>query len=95
MKKKTPTYNCTYEQIQGYIKQGYNQAIRDAANYSMAVPMLILRDEFGFGKQRLLKFHEAFLDLYDAINKKEFDLQEIVAVINEETGVKIVERNRR
>lgn len=93
--KKTPTYNCTYEQLQGYVRQGYQKAIQEAASYSMAVPMLILRDEFGFGKQRLLKFHEAFLDMYDAINKKEFDLREIVDVIKEETGVEIIERNCR
>lgn len=87
--KKMPTYNCTYEQLQGYQK-----AIQEATSYSMTVPMLILRDGLDFGKQHLLKFHEAFLDMYDAINKKEFDLREIVDVIKEETGVKIVERNR-
>lgn len=32
--------------------------------------------------------------MYDAINKKEFDLREIVDVIKEETGVEIIERNR-
>ena len=39
--KKTPTYNCTYEQLQGYVRQGYQKAIQEAASYSMAVPMLI------------------------------------------------------
>lgn len=53
--KKMPTYNCTYERLQGYQK-----AIQEATSYSMVVLMLILRDEFDFGKQRLLKFHEAF-----------------------------------
>lgn len=92
--KKTPTYNCTYERLQGYVRQRYQKAIQEATSYSMTVPMLILRDEFDFGKQRLLKFHEAFLDMYDAINKKEFDLREIVDAIKEETGVEIIERNR-
>lgn len=94
MKQKTPTYNCTYEQIQNYIKQGYNQAIREATNYSLAVPIMVLRDEFGFGKKRIDKFVDAYIKLYEAIDEGWLDINDIIKTINEETGVKIVERNR-
>lgn len=95
MKQKTPTYNCTYEQIQNYIKQGYNQAIREATNYSLAVPIMVLRDEFGFGEKRIDKFMTAYMELYNSISEGYLDLKDIIKTINEETGVKIVERNRR
>lgn len=52
---KKPIYTVTYEQIEGYVKKGYEQgkkdAIKTASEYSMAVPMIILRDTFGFGKK--------------------------------------------
>lgn len=58
--KKTPTYNVTYEDIQNYIKQGYEKgkehSIERATNLSVAVPLMVLRDEFGFGNKRLNQF---------------------------------------
>ncbi len=95
MKKKTPTYNVTFDDIQGYIKKGYDNAIKDAAKYSIAIPMMVLRDEFGFGQKRLLDFYNAFIDLYDSVDKNYITINEVIDVIKEETGVEIIERNRR
>lgn len=99
MTKKTPTYNVTYDDIQGYIKKGYDKgradAIKRATDLSMAVPMMVLRDEFGFGQKRLLDFHNAFVELYDSISKGYLNINDIIKTINEETGVEIIERNRR
>ena len=96
---KKPIYTVTYEQIEGYVKKGYEQgkkdAIKTASEYSMAVPMIILRDTFGFGKKRLLKYHDAFLDMYDSISRGYLNLRDIVQTIKEETGVEIIERNRK
>lgn len=98
MTKKTPTYNVTYDDIQGYIKKGYDKgradAIKRATDLSMAVPMMVLRDEFGFGEKRIDKFIAAYIKLYDGIDEGYLDLNDIIKTINEETGVKIVERNR-
>lgn len=96
---KKPTYNVTYDEIQNYIKKGYKlgyeKAIEKASNYSLAVPMMILRDNFGFGKKRLLEFYNEFLELYDSVDKDYLDLEDIVKTIKEETGVEIIERNSR
>lgn len=80
----------------GYIRQGYEQGRKDsiekATEFSMAVPIMVLRDEFGFGQQRIMKFAAAFKELYESIDEKYLDLQDILKTIKEETGVEIVSR---
>lgn len=55
---------------------------------------MVLRDEFGFGEKRIDKFITAYMELYNSISEGYLDLKDIIKTINEETGVKIVERNR-
>lgn len=97
-KVKTPTYQVTMEQIRAYVQQGYiqgrDETIKKAAEYSMAVPLMALRDEFGFGAKRLEKFIDATHELYDSIDRKYINLEEIVEAIKDETGVEIVRKNR-
>lgn len=89
---KKPTYNCTWEQIEGYKKQGYKQAIEQATNFALAAPMLILRDEFGFGEKRLMKFYEAYVDMYDSIEKGYLDIEDIVDTLREEVNIELIRR---
>lgn len=95
-KEKKPTYTVTFEQIQNYIKQGYDKGRKDsierASQLSMAVPVMVLRDEFGFGKKRLDKFIDAYMELYDAIDEGYLNLDDIIKTVNEETSVEIVKR---
>lgn len=99
MTKKTPTYNVTFKDIENYIQKGYEkgrkESIERASQLSMAVPIMVLRDEFGFGEKRIDKFITEYIKLYEAIEEGYLDLKDIIKTINEETGVKIVERNRR
>lgn len=98
--KKTPTYTLTYEQIEAYIQKGYQEgykqgrqdAIERASQYSMAVPVMVLRDDFGFGKKRLDKFLDSYMELYDAIEEGYLNLDDIIETVNEETSVEIVKR---
>lgn len=98
MTKKTPMYNVTFKDIENYIQKGYEkgrkETIERASQLSMAVPIMVLRDEFGFGEKRIDKFIAAYIELYDSISEGYLDLKDIIKTINEETGVKIVERNR-
>lgn len=93
---KTPTYTLTYEQIEAYIQKGYEKgrqdAIERASQYSMAVPTMVLRDDFGFGKKRLDKFLDSYMELYDAIEEGYLNLDDIIETVNEETSVEIVKR---
>lgn len=95
-KEKKPTYTVTYQEIQKYIQQGYEKgrqdAIERASQYSMAVPTMVLRDDFGFGKKRLDKFLDSYMELYDAIEEGYLNLDDIIETVNEETSVEIVKR---
>lgn len=94
--KKTPTYLVTDKEIENYIKkgfeQGYRSAIEKATDFSLAVPIMVLRDEFDFGQVRIKRFADAFLELYDSIDKGYLDINDIIKTIDEETDVKIVRR---
>lgn len=95
-KKKTPTYTVTYDEIQNYIRQGYEKgkqdSIQKATNFSLAVPLMVLRDEFGFGKKRLNQFFNNYLDLYDSIDKNYLDINDILKTLKKETGIEIKAR---
>lgn len=94
--KKTPTYVVTYQDIQNYIRQGYKKGKQDsiqrATNLSIAVPLMVLRDEFGFGNKRLNQFFDSYLDLYDSIDKNYLDIKDVLKTLKEETGIEIIER---
>lgn len=56
----------------------------------MPFSLLILRDKFGFGKVRLDRFQEAFMDLHDSVDKGYLTFSDIEDILNEETGVDVV-----
>ena len=95
-KVKTPTYNVTMDDIRGYVQQGYiqgrDEAIKKATDFSMAVPIIVLRDEFGFGGARLEKFIDGVYEYYESITKKLVDIDEIIEAIKDETGIEIMKR---
>ena len=70
MTKKTPMYNVTFKDIENYIQKGYEkgrkETIERASQLSMAVPIMVLRDEFGFGEKRIDKFIACLLYTSDA-----------------------------
>ena len=90
-KKKTPTYVMTYEQIEAIKKKafedGFKSAIDRASKWSMYAPMMVLRDYFGFGGQRLKRFYENLIDMYDSIDKDYSDLEDIRKTLREEAGI--------
>ena len=90
-KKKTPTYVMTYEQIEAIKKKafedGFKSAIDRASKWSMYAPMMVLRDFFGFGGQRLKRFYENLIDMYDSIDKDYLDLEDIRNTLREEAGI--------
>lgn len=95
-KTKTPTYTVTYDEIQNYIKHGYKKGKQDsierATQLSMAVPIMVLRDEFGFGNKRLNQFFDNYLELYDSIDQSYLDIKDILKTLKDETGIEIISR---
>lgn len=90
-KKKVATYNLTWEQIEAIKKKafedGFKSAIDRASKWSMYAPMMVLRDFFGFGGQRLKRFYENLIDMYDSIDKDYLDLEDIRKTLREEAGI--------
>lgn len=90
-KKKVATYNLTWEQIEAIKKKafedGEKSAIDRASKWSMFAPMMVLRDFFGFGGQRLKRFYENLIDMYDSIDKDYLDLEDIRNTLREEAGI--------
>lgn len=90
-KKKVATYNLTWEQIEAIKKKafedGEKSAIDRASKWSMFAPMMVLRDYFGFGGQRLKRFYENLIDMYDSIDKDYLDLKDISETLREEAGI--------
>lgn len=90
-KKKVAIYNLTWEQIEAIKKKafedGFKSAIDRASKWSMYAPMMVLRDYFGFGGQRLKRFYLALIDMYDSIDKDYLDLKDISETLREEAGI--------
>ena len=85
--KKVPTYVVTYEEIQNYIKQGYEKGRKDsvqmATDFALAAPLLALRDGFGFGSVRLDRFVKDVEKIYEGINEGYLTIQDILNTLDE------------
>lgn len=53
--------------------------------------LLILRDKFGFGKVRLDRFQEAFMELHDSVDKGYLNFKDMEDALKEETGLTVVQ----
>ncbi|MBS6063980.1 MAG: hypothetical protein KH972_08915 [Peptostreptococcaceae bacterium] len=65
------------------------RATGDAIAYLMGLPLIVLRDKFGFGKKRLEIFEEALIEQIKCIEHENVTPEEIIKIIEEETGMKI------
>ena len=69
------------------------KATIEAANKAfiliLAIPMIVLRDDFGFGGKRLTKFIDRALEQYKCFESGAVTIDELRQIIYEETGVSI------
>ena len=94
-RKTKKTYTLTQGQIGEIKKQAADEAIHAAFILMCGLPLMALRDKFGFGKTRLERFSDALLDLYDSFDKGYITLEDLHKTIYEETGVKIKKKKKR
>ena len=87
--KKKKTYMVTMEEIRKYEKRGYDKAMDRAFVYASLVPMLVLRDRYGFGAKRLEDVFDYLNELAVDISKGYLSLQDIADTISKETGLEI------
>lgn len=63
----------------------------NAANIVNLIPLLILRDKFGFGKARLERYLEYFQEAVDSLNSGYLDLKDVQKVMMDEVKIKFYE----
>ncbi len=89
-KEKKPTYNLTWEQIQDIKLKATNEAMDFAFGQMMLLPLMVLRDKYGYGAKRLEEFIDNVADMLDSYNKGYLDLDDIEKTLEEETGIKVI-----
>lgn len=67
------------------IKEG---ATKDSVSVINLIPLMVLRDKFGFGKVRLERYLDYLYDEVDSFNKGYFDLVDVAKMIEAEVGIK-------
>ena len=66
----------------------------NATNIVNLIPLLILRDKFGFGKVRLERYLEYFQDAVDSLNSGHLDLKDVEKVLLDEVKIKFYEEEK-
>lgn len=89
-KKKTPTYNLTWEQIENIKLKATSEAMDFAFRQMMLLPLMVLRDHYGFGAKRLEYYIDHMADMLDSYNKGYLNLDDIEQTLEEETGIKVI-----
>lgn len=97
IKKKVPKYTLNQEQLYAEIKKGveqYREGLKEemgtqAIRVVIFVSLLILRDKWGFGKKRLQDFMFEFAEQVECLKKGYVSLEDMINVIQEETGLDI------
>lgn len=84
--KKVATYNFSIDQIQKIKEDATNDAIKLMIVCEMYISIMVLRDEFGFGKKRIEHFANAHNELLDSLQKDYLSYTDMMDTIEEETG---------
>ena len=89
-KKKTPTYNLTWEQIENIKLKATSEAMDFDFRQMILLPLMVLRDHYGFGAKRLEDYIDYVADMLDSYNKGYLNLDDIEKTLEEETGIKVI-----
>ena len=84
------TYTLTDAQITEIKVGAAKEAIEVAVKAMLGLPLIVLRDDFGFGKQRLERFEERLMQQFGCFDEGNIDLETLKKVIEQETGAKIL-----
>jgi hypothetical protein len=88
--EKPKTYTLTMDQIEKIKYDAVDEATYKAFLMFLSIPVMVLHDKFGFGKQRLGKFMDYCLIWYEAVLHDEAGLMELVKVAKDECGINTI-----
>ena len=66
-----------------------DDAITESINIMAVIPLMILRDKYGFGTKRLVRWMRYFTETIDALFKKYVTVEDMARIIHEETGIDV------
>lgn len=91
---KPKTYVLTEDQITKLKQEAAFEATRRAFLMFMAIPIMVLHDKFGFGRQRLERFLDYALIWFDSVQNNETPLVELVKIAEKECGIKVLQKEK-
>lgn len=86
-KNKTPTYNLTWLQIEQIKKDAKAEAAAEAVERALVIPLLVLRDHWGFGPARMERFIKQVAEVAEDIGDGRISLDDITGALEEEIGL--------
>lgn len=87
--KSEPVINIKVADVQNIKKQATNEAVDTAFTAMLAIPMLVMRDRYGFGRKRLEKFMDEVFEVYDSFNNDYLTLDDMHKALKDEVGFTI------
>lgn len=94
IKNKEPVINLKAGDISKIKENAANQAIDTAFVMMMAIPLMVLRDKYNFGKKRLETFSDYVLDLYDSFDKGYITFDDLKGILKDEVGIEFESKER-
>lgn len=89
-KEKEKTYVLTQAQIDEMKMEAVRTATRRAFLMFLSIPVMILHDKFGFGKQRLSRFMHYALIWYESVQNSETRMMELIKIAENECGISVL-----
>lgn len=80
-------------QIRKIKDQATDEAAKRAFVQMLGLPLIVLHDKFGYGKQRLERFIDELLKQYEEFDEGRITLDDLLETIETETGVKVEDIN--
>lgn len=87
IKNKEPVLNVKVSDISKIKENAVNQAADTAFVMMITIPLMVLRDKYGFGKKRLEVFSDYVLDLYESFDKGYITFDDLKETLKEEAGI--------
>ncbi len=66
-----------------------NKAIDQVLKLLLAIPVMVLHDDFGFGKVRCERFVDGFFRVYDAYVEERVTIDDLMQTLEDEADVTI------
>ena len=92
IEKKQKTYNLTVGQIEKMKDDAVTEAVGTSFALMLGIPLIVLRDKYGFGRKRMDRFIDYVLDTFDSFDKGYVTLEDIEEVLHDEIGLTVKQK---